>query len=706
MILALPALAEPQHFSLIEKLLFAGLAIASAYAFWQRFGPILGKILQSKKDPNFRLFPIGKRIGDFVWEVLLQAKVIRERPLAGLAHAFVFWAFCAFALVTLNHCATIFGVGFLDPTGSIGRIYFYCAAAFALACAAGILGLFIRRFLVRPKWLGENLSYESGVIALPIFVLMVTYLAAFFVADADPAARVLWWTHTLTLLIFLPLIPHTKHLHLILSPATIFLSRGGFAQIPPLRVDEDGGDDDFGLVAGTDLTQLVSLQAYSCVECGRCTEHCPAANTGKLLNPKEIILGLRGYLNDLGPASSEPLLGETSSGEYNSQQAVFQCTTCGACEFQCPVGIEHVPILVGLRRGAVNTGAWDDRQGSKLFLALERGSNALGLSPTERDKFIQKQELPIFDGTQEYCLWLGCMGGYDPKGREIIADFARVMNYLGASYGVLRKEKCTGDPVRRLGNDLLFQQLAEANLEALAQNKVKKIVSICPHCVRTIQEDWKEYGTPPEIEHHSEFLARYAEKLPSQLGGHSTEGAGGFNPLKSPIEKAGALAPEMRSSPATAPAASPESFVTGHDFSRADQPANTHGFLAPEGSGTIVFHDPCYLGRYRNVYDEPRKVAARAGNLVEAPRNRERSFCCGAGGGLAFLSEETGERVSHNRVQELVATGAQTIAAACPFCNTMFRDALAAAGAAAPQLVDIAQLVARGLPKDNGPSRQ
>ena len=629
MILLLPTLAVPQHFSLFEKLLFAGLAIASGYGFWRRFGKILAKILQSKKDPSFHLFPLGKRIWDFVWEVLFQAKVIRERPLPGLAHAFVFWVFCAFALVTLNHCAVVLGLGFLSPQGPIGHLYFYFAAAFALACAAGILGLFVRRFLVRPKWLGEKLSYQSGVIALLIFVLMATYLASFFVVDASPAARALWWMHTLSLLAFLPLIPHTKHLHLVLSPATVFLSRGGFSQIPPLV-----GEDDFGLVAGTDLTQLVSLQAYSCVECGRCTEHCPAANTGKLLNPKEIVLGLRGYLNDLGPASGEPLLGKTKSAKYNQQEAVFQCTTCGACEFQCPVGIEHLPILVGLRRGVVNTGAWDDRQGSKLFLALERGSNALGLSPTDRDKFILRQELPIFDGTQEYCLWLGCMGGYDPKGREIVAAFARVMNYLGTSYGVLRKEKCTGDPVRRLGNDLLFQQLAQANLEALAQNKVKKIVSICPHCVRTIQEDWKEYGTPPEIEHHSEFLARFADRLPQQT---TTE--------------------------------------------------------------TIVFHDPCYLGRYRNVYDQPRTVAALAGDLVEAPRNRERSFCCGAGGGLAFLGEETGERVSHNRAVELAATGAQTIAAACPFCNTMFRDALAATGEGAPQLMDIAQLAARGLPQ-------
>ena len=614
-------LAEPQHFSAFEILLLLLLVCASAALFFYRFGPILRTILKARKDLGFSLRPISKRVWAFTSEVLFQSKVIRERPLPGIAHAFVFWGFLAFALVSLNHLATGLRVAFLQPNS----FYFLFAAAWALLVSISIAGLFIRRFFVRPIWLGKKVSYESGVIAALIFLLMITYLAAFFTRD-DAALKALWWTHTLALLIFLPLIPHTKHLHLVLSPITIFLKRSDFSAIPPLSTDENV--EDFGLHTGKDLTQIIALQAYSCVECGRCTEHCPANNTGKLLNPKEIVLGIRGYLNEYGPTAEELLL-----GKYNSQEAAFQCTTCGACEFQCPVGIEHVPIIVGLRRGATNTGEWDNEYGGKLFNALERNSNALGLSALERDKFIQKQELPIFDGTQEYCLWLGCMGGYDPKGREIVSSFVEVMRYLGANYGVLRKEKCTGDPARRLGNDLVFQQLAEANLEAMQTQKVKKIVSICPHCVRTIQTDWKEFGAPPEIEHHSEFLARHQAQLPH----NKTE------------EK-------------------------------------------------IVYHDPCYLGRYRNIYDEPRSVIESAGTLVEPERTRERSFCCGAGGGLAFLGEESGQRVSSVRAQELVATGATTIGAACPFCNTMFRDALAGQENS-PRLLDIAQIAAAQLPQ-------
>jgi Fe-S oxidoreductase len=609
----------------IEIILFLTLVAASLYAFWRRFGPVVTTIRRSKTDADFHLQPTAPRTAKFFWEVLLQGKVIVERPLPGIAHAFVFWGFCAFALISIAHLAAGVGLDLLPSGYAAVRGYRYFVALFAIAVAVSIAGLAFRRLVLRPIWLGPKVSVESGIIALLIFVLMVTYLFTFVAGEGSAAGRANWWAHTLTLLIFLPLIPHTKHLHLILSPVTIFLKRTGFSRIPPLADDED-----FGLDTGKDITQLVALQAYSCVECGRCTEHCPAYNTGKILDPKKIALGVRNYLNEYGPGAAEPLF-----AKHISEEAAFQCTTCGACEDQCPVGIQHLPIIIGLRRGAVNTGKWQDEYGTKLFLNLERNGNPMGFASSERQKFLEKNELPIYDGTQEYCLWLGCMGAYDPQGREIILSLVVVMRRLGVTFGVLRKERCNGDPARRLGNDLLFSQLAEPNIEHIRQSNVKKLLSICPHCVRTISEDWREFGATVEIEHHSEFLARVQDRLPA-------DGA---------REK-------------------------------------------------VVFHDPCYLGRYKGIYDEPRSVAAMAGEVIDPPRARNRSRCCGAGGGQMFLGEEKGKRVNVDRAEELVATGAGVVAAACPFCQTMFRDALAQISQTPPKLLDIAQIAAAAISQE------
>jgi Fe-S oxidoreductase len=599
------------------------LVAASLALSWWRFRKVAEVLRGARPTPDFEVAPLAPRIRQFVWEVMAQGKVIRERPLPGLAHAFVFWGFCAFALITINHLATPFGGRFLFPETGFGAFYYEFVAVWAVAVAVSIAGLFVRRFVARPVWLGP-VSPESGVIALLIFLLMATYLAGLWVPENGAPGKTVWWMHTLALLIFLPLIPRTKHLHLALSPITVFLRRAGFSRIPPLS-----GDEDFGLDTGKDVTRIDALQVFTCVECGRCTEHCPAYNTGKVLNPKEIALGLRRYLNEFGPAGEAALL-----GKHISEEAAFQCTTCGGCEYQCPVGIQHLPMIIGLRRGAVNTGKWEDEYGTKLFLNLERNGNALGFPAGERQKFIEKNGLPIYDGTQEYCLWLGCMGAYDPQGREIVLALARVLRHHGVTFGVLRKEKCTGDPARRLGNDLAFTQVAEANIEALRAAKVGKMVSICPHCVRTIGTDWREASATFEIEHHSELLARL--------------GAGA-------------------------------------------------GAATAEGE-RVVFHDPCYLGRYRNIYEEPRSVIARSGTVVDPPRARERSFCCGAGGGQMFLGEEKGKRVNVARVEELVATGAPVIGTACPFCQTMFRDALGAVTQASPKLQDIAQLAAAALP--------
>jgi len=601
--------------------------LTSVYFFWSKFGRALRIIRQSKPDADFQLRPIGPRIRKVLWEVAAQGLVIEQRPLPGLAHAFVFWGFCVFALISINHFAAAFGLEFLSREG-FGRFYYWFVAVFAVAVAVSIAGLAFRRFVLRPKWL-EPLSPESGFIAFLIFALMITYLAQFLAPEGTPTAWVIWWSHTIVLLVFLPLIPKTKHMHLVLSPFTIFLERDGFSKIPPLV-----GDEDFGLDTGKDLTRIASLQAYSCVECGRCTEHCPANSTGKVLNPKEIILGTRHYLNEFGPKGEEALL-----GKHISMEATFQCTTCGACEFQCPVGIQHLPIIIGLRRGAVNTGKWDNPHGGEFFVTLERHGNALGFAASERQKFIEKNNIPYFDGTQEYCLWMGCLGSYDPNGRKIVLSLVEVLRYLGISFGVLQQEKCSGDPVRRLGNDYLFGELAQQNLEQINQSKAKKMVSICPHCVRTIGTDWQEHGANIAIEHHTELLARYRDRLPSTSNGQD-----------------------------------------------------------------IVFHDACYLGRYRGVYDEPRDVISNFGNVVDPPRARERGFCCGGGGGLMFLGEETGKRVNVERAQELAATGAKIVAAACPFCNSMLRDGLSANSTTPPELLDVVQIAAAAIGKVEKPA--
>ena len=293
-------------------------------------------------------------------------------------------------------------------------------------------------------------------------------------------------------------------------------------------------------------------------------------------------------------------------------------------------------MIIGLRRGAVNTGAWEDSYGTKLFLTMERNGNSLGLPSNERQKFIEKNALPIYDGTQEYCLWLGCMGAYDPAGRETILALVKVLEHLEITFGVLKKEKCNGDPARRLGNDLLFTTLAEENIEThRSRSKAVKLLSICPHCVRTMSVDWREAGRN-RPDRASLGIARPPQGAPARRHGAARE------------------------------------------KSRSITIRVTSGAIA----AFTMSRGTCSASRWI---------------VVEAPRNRERSFCCGAGGGQMFLGEEKGKRINIARAEELIATGAETVAAACPFCASMFRDALKTVSDTPPKLLDIVQIVARNI---------
>ena len=611
--------------SWLERAILVVSAAASAGWFGLRVRKPLDTIRRSRPTPDFEVRPAGPRIRRFVWEVMAQARVIRERPLPGIAHAFVFWGFVAFAPVTLNHFASAFGLRFLDPASRAGAWYLGFVAVWAVAVAVAIAGLSVRRFVVRPRWLG-TVSPESGFIALLIFLLMATYLGGLWIGDGSTAGgRACWWLHTAALLVFLPLIPHTKHLHLALGPIAVFLRRDGFSRIPPLS-----GDEDFGLDTGKDVTRIDALQAYACVECGRCTEHCPANRTGKALNPKEIVLGLRGYLNEFGPAAEAPLLGKhISAGRrvpvHHLRRLRVSMSGGGSAlaADRRPAARrgEHRQVGRRPRRAAVpQPGAPRQRAGLRRERAPGSSSRRSGL--------------PLYDGSQEYCLWLGCMGAYDPAGPR---DRARP----GA------RAPPRGRDVRRA-----------------AQGKVYR------------------RSRPPPGQRPGGFAGGRSQHR------DAARGQGGQDGVDLP-----ALRAHHRHGL--------EGIRRGVR-DRASQRAAGPAACAPARRAAgprekAVFHDPCYLGRYRDVYDQPRRVVGRYAELIEPARTRERSFCCGAGGGQMFLGEEKGERVNAERARELAATGARTIATACPFCRTALRDALAEAPGPPPALLDIAQLAEKGV---------
>jgi Fe-S oxidoreductase len=556
--------------------------------------------------PNtFSLDRLGFRSARFVVDVLLQWRTIRERPIAGLMHAFVFWGFVAFGGYTLTEF--LYGLGVVDLTQA-GWFHAYRLALtpFATAVFFGILFLLVRRAIFRPATLGTKVSVESIVIALFIATLMITFLLTFRLDEGSIAGRLNWWIHLVVILAFMALIPASKHLHLVLSPITVLLKSPELGNLPNLDFEKE----QVGLETVKDLGSKSVLDAFTCVECGRCQVNCPAWGAGKELNPKTIILQTQAAL----------LAGERERklGEIYSEKVLWQCTTCGACENQCPVGIEHLPILIGARRGLTSNGDAPEYLGA-MYNNLERRSNIWGLGYDQRTKFVQSAELEIFDVTRhDVMVWLGCAGSFDADFQKSLRSMFAILRTCGVKFGVLAKEKCNGDPAKRTGNEYMFQELANANIADLKAAGPKKILTSCPHCVKTIGDDYRKFGYTVEIVHSSVYIEELTrEKLAA-------------------------------------------------DTSR----------------DKVTFHDPCYLGRYAGKVDEPRALLARfGGDISEVERNRDNPYCCGAGGGLLFndKEEEPGTRISDVRFKQLQATGAGTVVTACPFCSIMLKGAGASA---------------------------
>ena len=494
---------SPAHFSIIEKVILAGLTLIALGSFSYE---VLRRVFIVQKGlGSFPFDRFGERLFRVFREVLLHEKVIRERPFSGLMHALVFWGFLVFGLVTIDH----FAIGFYKPfmSDAVHHAYSKIVIPFAVFVIFGILSLTYRRFINRPKALGK-ISPTSGLVAVFIVVLMVTYI--YGETDLSPFVwKINWWIHSILILAFLFLIPRSKHLHLVLAPFNIFFRSFQQPDHTPVHIDLEGDEDELDTMLN-DLTKLTKNQAldiFSCVECGRCTDVCPANRGGGILDPKyHFIMDLR-----------SPLLEgkDVAILDQINVEAGWECTTCQACTEVCPVG-NQVEKSDEIRRLEVLVEGKVPQEYQKLFTNLQETGNTEGASSSPfADSF------PVFTPDKEYVLWLGCFArhGLDPDFNKSVENFTKILDVAGVTYGVLAEEQCSGDPANRLGDKLTYTMLREHNMEQLAETK--KVVTLCPHCAVNLGKEYEKYGSINyTVEHHTQVIGRLIDegKIKVQMG--------------------------------------------------------------------------------------------------------------------------------------------------------------------------------------------
>ena len=494
---------SPAHFSIIEKVILAGLTLVALGSFSYE---VLRRVFIVQKGlGSFPFDRFGQRLFRVFREVLLHEKVIRERPFPGLMHALVFWGFLVFGLVTIDH----FAIGFYKPimSESVHHAYSKIVIPFAVFVIFGILSLAYRRFINRPKALGK-ISPTSGLVAVFIVVLMVTYI--YGETDLSPFVwKINWWIHSILILAFLFLIPRSKHLHLVLAPFNIFFRSFQQPDHTPVHIDLEGDEDELDTMLN-DLTKMTKNQAldiFSCVECGRCTDVCPANRGGGILDPKyHFIMDLR-----------DPVLegGDVAVLDQINVDAGWECTTCQACTEVCPVG-NHVEKSDEIRRLEVLVEGRVPQEYQKLFTNLQETGNTEGASSSPfADSF------PVFTPDKDYVLWLGCFArhGLDPNFNKSVENFTKILDVAGMTYGVLTDEQCSGDPANRLGDKLTYTMLREHNMEQLSETK--KVVTLCPHCAVNLGKEYGKYGTINyTVEHHTQVIGHLIDegKIKVQMG--------------------------------------------------------------------------------------------------------------------------------------------------------------------------------------------
>lgn len=600
-------------FSGWEKMLLA-VSLAGTVAIFVKDLSAKIRLIVAGKPDRPRADRLGARIWRVIKEVLLQSRVIGGRPIAGLMHATVFLGFLAFALETVDHFLEGFGVSFLDPFLGKGLPVFKAfLAGVAMLVSLAIIGLAFRRFVL-VKISPDPKSYSSGIVALLILVLMLTYLNG--VRAAPLAAKANWWLHSLIIIVFPHLILRSKHFHILMAPVNIFFRTHRLGDYLPLNLDmeaiAEAEEVNLGLENIAQVPWKMRLDFLTCVECKRCTDQCPAANCGQELNPRGFILAGREALSNNGTNGAV-------IGTVITETALGQCTSCGACENICPVGIEHLQLLLGAKRAqalAIGKGM----VATEFLEMLNRYGNPFSAGKEVRANLIAALEIPFYEkGKTEYLLWLGCVWAYNADARSSVEAMVTVLKQAGVSFGVLENEACCGHHSRRQGEEMQFQNLANENIDALREQGVRKVISPCPHCLHTIRREYpalqKKFSV--ELIHHSEFLGKLIATGAVQLHAVNSK------------------------------------------------------------ARTVAYHDPCYLGRYEGIYVAPRAVIESAGGeLRELPRHGAKSFCCG-GGGAGFVREQkVARRVDQERKAEIAASGVNVLVTACPECKMMLNSAV------------------------------
>jgi len=614
-------------FTTWEQAVLAVLILAAVTAFVKEFSHKISQITAGKSDRR-RTDHVGRRLVRVLKEVLFQSRVITGRPVAGSMHAAVFIGFLFFGLETLDHFLEAFGVPFLSVVlGNSLPVFKTFLAGVAILVSIGIVGLAFRRFVL-VKVSPDPKSYSSGVVALFILLLMLTYLNGY---RAEPIfEKANWWFHAGIILVFPSLILRSKHFHLIMAPVNIFFRTHRLGDYLPLNLDmealAESDEVTLGLETMAEVPWKMRMDFLTCVECKRCTEQCPAWNCDQELNP-------RGFILDGRAALSQGDGGLAVIGNVISETALGQCTSCGACENICPVGIEHLQVLLGAKRAqalAIGKGM----VASEYLETIERYGNPFSAGKEVRANLIKELDIPIYEqGKTEHLLWLGCVWAYNVDTRTSVEAMIKVLKQARVSFGVLENEACCGHHSRRQGEEMQFQTLANENLSLLEEQQVESLIAPCPHCLHTFR---REYPALKEnfavaTTHHSEFLVNLI--------------ASGSIRLK---------------------------------------PANGN-------SKQLTYHDPCYLGRYEQVYEAPRRLIAQAGfELKELPRHGTRSFCCGGGSAGFAREQEVKKRVDQERKREVADSGANVLITACPECKMMLN-------AAVEETKDLAELVAESM---------